>query len=144
MSICPRRGCGELTSGGECPSCAAETAASGNSRRHVKQREHGRDTAAWRTLRTLRLEFDAYRCQLRLAGCKRRANTVHLDPRLAGRHDLATLADVVSACDRCHGAVDAPRASESKRGVARTPVALRPPRAQGSTRNVHHAPQVTA
>jgi hypothetical protein len=120
MSICPVSGCGELTTGGKCPPHAAAAAARDDVRRHAKQREHGRDTSAWRRLRAARLAFDGHRCQLRMAGCKRQATTVHLDPRLAGRHDVATLADVVSACDRCHGAADAPRAAMSNGGASHT------------------------
>jgi hypothetical protein len=38
------------------------------------------------------------------------ANTVHIDPRLGRNHDLATLADCISMCRQCHGAIDGARA----------------------------------
>ncbi|HEV8105558.1 MAG TPA: hypothetical protein VGP69_17640 [Gaiellaceae bacterium] len=44
-----------------------------------------------------------------------RATHVHLDPRLEGNHDAATLEDCRACCASCSGAVDAPRAHEVQR-----------------------------
>lgn len=139
LSICPVRGCGELTTGGRCEVHQAEYSKRDNRRRHAKQREHGRDSAHWRVLRLRRLELDAYRCQLRVdTGCSRRATTVHLDPRMNGDHLAASIADVTSCCAHCHGVVDGQR---STGGWASASDASVPPRAQAPARNVHHRRQ---
>jgi hypothetical protein len=111
--LCPEPGCGVLhyEETERCAPHAAAKATRDNRRRHGKQRAQGRDQARWRHLRKARLEHDGYRCQLRLAGCRSRATTVHLDPALGGHHDLATIDDVVSACGRCHGHADGGRAT---------------------------------
>lgn len=71
----------------------------------------GRRSPYWRELRLAALERDGYRCQLQVDdGCTGQAVSVHIDPRLGGDHLRATLADCLSACAHCHGAVDAPRA----------------------------------
>lgn len=82
-----------------------------NQRRHGKRRSHGRGVALWSNLRAARLELDLGLCQFKRQGCTVIATTVHLDERMQGRHDLATIDDCTSACSRCHGRVDAPRAA---------------------------------
>jgi 5-methylcytosine-specific restriction endonuclease McrA len=71
----------------------------------------GTGRQAWQRLRRQVLERDGYRC-LR---CGAPATSVHLDPRLKGRHDLATADRCASLCAVCHGAVDGPRAARSPR-----------------------------
>lgn len=84
-----------------------------NERRQTIARAHGLTTAHWQRLRRARLEVDGYACQIRREGCTGRATTVHLDPSLGGDHRAAMIDDCVSACHRCHGAIDAPRATRS-------------------------------
>lgn len=75
-----------------------------------RDHHHGYSRKHWRELRVQRLNLDEHRCQLRVdARCTGTATTVHLDPRLEGNHDVATLNDCRSACLHCHGVVDAPR-----------------------------------
>ncbi len=80
-------------------------------RRHALAKKHGTSTGHWKRLRQLALARDNHECTLRHARCTGVATTVHIDPRLGGNHLLATLADCRSACRRCHGKEDAPRAS---------------------------------
>lgn len=115
---CPTRGCRTRTSGGHCGPHALAIAERDDARRHAKQRAHGRDTAAWRRLSAARRRLAGGRCELRLAGCRGRATTAHLDERLEGAHELATLDDVRAACLTCHGRVDAPRAARAVKAVA--------------------------
>ena len=98
-----------LTGGAICTSCGT-TCRLDNQRRNAKTVSHGVKRAHNQRLRKQRLAFDGHRCQLRLPGCTGRATTVHLDPRFAGDHDAATIDDLISACARCHGRIDAPRA----------------------------------
>lgn len=97
-----------------------------NTRRSTKKRDHGRDTAAWRTLRQQRLALDHEICQLRHPGCTEHATTVHLNPALEGQHARATLDDCTSACHHCHGVEDAPRASQARGGASRRDVPIPP------------------
>lgn len=96
--------------GGEICTTCKRTCRLDNQRRNAKTVEHGVKRAHFQALRKTRLELDRHACQLRLRGCKRKATTVHLRPGLAGDHDAATIADVVSACAHCHGVADASRA----------------------------------
>lgn len=142
LSLCPAPRCRTLTLGGRCePHRQTE-----NRRRHRKQRAQGRDAAAWRQdLRAAALERDGGRCALRVDdGCTGTATTVHLDERLQGRHDLATLVDCSSACAHCHGVVDAPRAAAARaarpgRLAESLDERARPAPSQPPARNVHHA-----
>lgn len=77
-------------------------------RRHTKQRQHGRDTSYWRRLCTAVKARDEHRC--RRCGSTRHL-TVHLDPRLKGNHQAATMDDCTTLCRSCHGTTDAPRSS---------------------------------
>ncbi len=77
---------------------------------YQKSKAQGHFTRGWKQLRLQRLAVDGHRCQLRRPGCTVVATTVHLDPSLRGEHRLATLENTLSACRRCHGSVDAPRA----------------------------------
>ena len=105
--ICSRAG------GKICTDCQA-TCRLDNQRRTAKRKQHGLTLVAWLRLRRRALDRDGNRCQLRYPGCKGNASTVHLHPRLAGDHRLATLPDLMSACDRCHGVIDAPRARRAR------------------------------
>jgi 5-methylcytosine-specific restriction endonuclease McrA len=119
-----------LTCGRACPTSAprcaehqAEHEAARNNRRrasgqydraHAKQRAHGRDTSHWRKLRREVLARDGNLCQR----CGGPGRSVHLNPALAGRHDLATASDCLTLCTRCHGAIDGPRAHANRPGGA--------------------------
>lgn len=103
--------CGRLAEPGE-RRCATHLAAfeqSDNRRRNEKTVRHGVKRAHFQRIRRERLRRAKGVCELRLRGCKVRATTVHLDPRLAGNHDIATIDDVRAACDHCHGVVDGSR-----------------------------------
>jgi 5-methylcytosine-specific restriction endonuclease McrA len=95
-------GCGQLTSDRVCPACRRAD----NMRRAAKQREHGRDRAAWRRLRLEVLARDGWTCRV----CGSPATTVHITPELNGNHDAATVDACVSLCRRCHGRTDGRRA----------------------------------
>lgn len=99
-----------LAGGDICTSCGTSCRLD-NRRRAEKTNLHGVKRAHNQRLRLAALDRDNYRCRLRLPGCTGHATTMHLDPRRAGDHDQASLADVVSACAHCHGVVDAPRAA---------------------------------
>ena len=75
----------------------------------TRRRRYGYNRAHWRTLRLARIASAGGTCELRLRGCTRRATHVHLDPKLGGNHDAATLDDCRACCAQCSGAVDAPR-----------------------------------
>jgi 5-methylcytosine-specific restriction endonuclease McrA len=93
---------GQLTATGRCSLCALED----NTRRNQLARRHGLNTKRWRLLRDSTLARDGHRCQQ----CGDPANTVHIDPKLKGNHNVATLNDTVTLCRRCHGSLDAARA----------------------------------
>lgn len=98
-------GCGRAIDNGltRCPACATAD----NRRRAILNIKRGTNTSRWRKLRAHAVGRDGW-CQR----CGTSADlTVHLDPALAGDHRAATAADVVVLCRRCHGALDAPRAS---------------------------------
>jgi len=80
--------CGQRARGTRCPTCA---------RRDTTAR--GRNTYAWQRLRAERRRLDGHRCTY--CGATQDL-TVHLDPRLAGNHRAATLADCVTACRSCN------------------------------------------
>lgn len=82
-----------------------------NQRRARLNKLHGTNTTYWRRLRRLALQRDGGLCQLRHRGCTQLADSVHIDPHLNGNHRIATLGDCTSACKRCHGVEDAPRAT---------------------------------
>lgn len=84
-------------------------------RRDEKRQRFGYSRPHWRRLRVQRLSLAHGLCELRLPGCSMRATHVHLDPRLEGNHDAATLEDCRACCASCSGAVDAPRAHEVQR-----------------------------
>jgi 5-methylcytosine-specific restriction endonuclease McrA len=109
MSLQPCLDCGTPTSGSRCPKHAAPRQAADSERRNAKRRVHRRTTAHWRRLRAAVLARDAHLCRLQLAGCTTRATSVHLNPELGGRHDLAGPADCLSACAHCHGVIDGAR-----------------------------------
>ncbi|HVM69020.1 MAG TPA: hypothetical protein VM204_04205 [Gaiellaceae bacterium] len=131
---CATAGCSALTSDRRCARHALARKRADNDRRHAKQRAHGRDLAHWQRIRAAVRARSGGRCELRLRGCLGVALSVHLDPALQGRHDLATPADAVDACAPCHGRVDGPRAAASRRDAHRgggsfRPAAASPPRA---------------
>ena len=97
-------GCGRLVPAGArlCTECARRDGA----RRGRLNVVSGRNTRGWRRLRLLVLERDHRMCQR----CGGRADTVHINPRLGGNHELATLEDCVSLCRACHGRLDGGRA----------------------------------
>jgi 5-methylcytosine-specific restriction endonuclease McrA len=87
-----------------------------NQRRYRKAMANGTYTTHWRTLRKQALERDGYACTFRFSNCTGRADTVHIRASLGGDHRNATLADCRSACRRCHGVEDAPRAHSGRFG----------------------------
>jgi hypothetical protein len=115
LAICPAAGCGQLTDGGRCPSCAADLTAADAPRRAAKRKAHGLHTKYWRSLSKQRRDLAEGLCELGLSGCTGLATTAHLDPRLAGDHRAATIDDCLAACRHCHGVIDAARASTSRR-----------------------------
>jgi hypothetical protein len=97
--------CGRRSVGRRCPRHQlAETA-----RRSARIARNGYGRAHWQQLRKLRFGLAGGLCELRLPGCTRVATHVHLDERLGGNHDAATLADCRACCANCSGAIDAPR-----------------------------------
>jgi 5-methylcytosine-specific restriction endonuclease McrA len=104
--LCLEAGCRDVTAGDHhrCPRHAAEF--------HARRRHTYRSTtgAHWRRLRQLALARDGYRCQ----HCGSTEDlTVHLHPAARGDHDSATLDASTTLCRRCHGKLDARRASWS-------------------------------
>jgi 5-methylcytosine-specific restriction endonuclease McrA len=85
-----------------------------NERRAQLSKRHGLKTAYWRKLRQQALARDGGLCALRHPGCTGRAETVHISAHLHGNHLAATLSDCRSACRRCHGKQDAPRATSPR------------------------------
>ena len=71
----------------------------------------GYSSSHWQRVRRQRLNLDGHRCTLNHPGCTTVATTVHLAPELNGNHLLATVDNTRSACRRCHGTEDAPRAN---------------------------------
>jgi 5-methylcytosine-specific restriction endonuclease McrA len=76
-------------------------------RRRVKTKAAGYASPHWQMMRGKALDQAGHRCSA--CGTSERL-TVHLDPRLRGNHNLATLDACTVLCRGCHGAVDAPRA----------------------------------
>jgi 5-methylcytosine-specific restriction endonuclease McrA len=104
---CPTHGIYPLpTPRGMCPQCYRAD----NSRRNAKARANGSKSSYWEKVRQERLQMDGGLCTFKLPGCTGQAETVHLDPELGANHWLATLDNTRSACRRCHGKADAPRA----------------------------------
>jgi 5-methylcytosine-specific restriction endonuclease McrA len=102
-------GCGRITNGGRyCPEHKALEA----ERRWQRDLRHGTQSSYWRALRAEAKERDGHRC--RRCGTSLDL-TVHLDPRLKGNHMRARLSDVTTLCRRCHGSIDAARASSSRK-----------------------------
>lgn len=104
MTICTRHK-RLIPAGQKCTACVAGD----NARRAAKSADHGLATSHWQHVRRACLSRAGGVCEIRLAGCTRRATTVHLDPRLGGNHRVARLEDCRAACHRCHGRVDGPR-----------------------------------
>ena len=88
--------CGRPCHGARCPT-------------HARRRRYS--SAHWQHVRKQRLTLDHHTCTLAYPGCTRHATTVHLDPACDGDHALATINNTRSACARCHGLEDGPRAS---------------------------------
>lgn len=88
--------CGEIHRAGE--RCAVARA-NWEARRGNSGRRYG---AGWGTISRRILKRDRYVCQLQLAGCTGRADTVdHLVPRSQG--GLSTESNLAAACKRCNG-----------------------------------------
>jgi hypothetical protein len=99
LKLCRKHG----TYLGRCTSCKVED----NQRRHRKEQAQGRRTLHWQKVRRDALARDGWVCRLKVDDdCTVRATTVHLDPKLKGKHQLAEVGGVVSACLHCHGVVD--------------------------------------
>lgn len=101
----PCKVCGTPTEGSLCPTHRREE----DARRNAKTVAHGVKRAHFQRLRREVLTVSGGLCELRLNGCTKTATTVHLDPRLDGNHDVATVDDCKAACARCHGVVDGGR-----------------------------------
>lgn len=97
--------CGRPCKGTRCPAHQAPVTQADNARRHAKQRDHGRNTARWQRIRREVIDRDGGRCR----ECGAPARSVHLDPRLEGHHDTATVDDCALLCAKHHGALDGPR-----------------------------------
>jgi hypothetical protein len=98
---------------GLCPECSrAYNRERERQRGPVRRRleaESGRTTQHWRRVKAAAKQLAGYRCER--CGAPEDPATgylhCHLDPRLAGDHRLATVADVQVLCARCHGKVRA-------------------------------------
>jgi hypothetical protein len=133
--VSPARICGHgdlAPAGGVCARCRDDERERYRRRGSSKARAYGYRRKRWQELRRARLALDSYLCRLRLPGCTLVATHVHLQPELGGNHDVATLADCVSACAQCSGAIDAPRAGG--RGAPSRSQILAPPRTQRQPR----------
>jgi hypothetical protein len=110
LKLCRKHG----TYLGRCTSCKVED----NQRRHRKEQAQGRRTLHWQKVRRDALARDGWVCRLKVDDdCTVRATTVHLDPKLKGKHQLAEVGGVVSACLHCHGVVDGRTTPHGGRGV---------------------------
>jgi 5-methylcytosine-specific restriction endonuclease McrA len=110
--LCLEPDCRDLTAGDphRCPRHAAEFNAR---RRHTYRSTIGKH---WRGVRQLALARDGHRCQK----CGTTDDlTVHLDPRMRGDHDSATVEACITLCRSCHGRLDAPRAAGAQTGWKR-------------------------
>jgi 5-methylcytosine-specific restriction endonuclease McrA len=103
VRLCAAAGCrAVVTSRGRCPEHRRQAEA----QKLAKRQLHKRNTASWRRLATVVKARDG-----RCVDCGTdNGLTVHLDPALQGRHDLATTDDCVTLCRRCHGIRDGGRA----------------------------------
>jgi 5-methylcytosine-specific restriction endonuclease McrA len=114
-SICSERGCGQLYEKTSrrvhrCDEHQREFEQRDNTRRNRQRWRQGRTTARWRAVRAAVLARDG-----RCLECGTTDDlTVHLDPALEGDHAAADVDDCVTLCRRCHGRVDAPRASKRR------------------------------
>lgn len=109
-AVCAAAGCRRTIPKGQ--RLCAEHKAADEARRAGKRRRFGYSRSNWQRIRAQRLVFAAGRCELGLPRCTGAATHVHLDPRLAGNHDLATFDDCRACCASCSGAVDAPRSRQ--------------------------------
>lgn len=107
LKTCAAQGCRRLTTVGQ-RFCSVHHRAD-QLRRGAKRQAHGRNSQAWRRIRTGYLNSVGHLCELRFDGCTQRADTVHLNPELNGNHLAATTNDLTAACRHCHGIIDAPR-----------------------------------
>lgn len=113
MALKPCLECGTPSDGARCPKHAAPIVAADNARRNAKTVAHGVKRAHFQRIRKQRLELTGFYCELRLPGCTMNATTAHLDEKLEGNHDAATIDDVKSACLHCHGVADGARAHKA-------------------------------
>lgn len=64
----------------------------------------------WPQRRLRVLQRDGYRCQIRLAGCKGRANEVHHTQDPTDHRDAV----LISACDSCHATLTGQQAAQAR------------------------------
>lgn len=112
IEIVNGRPCGTPSSGTRCPTHERPRRRADDARRNAKTVTHGVKRSHFQRLRADRIAVARGLCELRAdRGCTGTATTVHLDPRLNGDHDAATIDDVYAACAHCHGVVDGRRSS---------------------------------
>lgn len=112
------RTCGKPSPGTRCEEHAAPRIAADNDRRSRKTVAHGVKRSHFQKLRAQRLVRSGGFCELHVdRDCTTLATTVHLDPRLEGNHDIATIDDVKAACAHCHGVTDGARAHSGTRAA---------------------------
>jgi len=100
--------CGQMVIAGEPHECEEVAAKKRREqeRRYRKRVASGRYKSVWTHLARACIARDGA-CQ----DCRSEQDlTCHLDPRFAGDHREATLADVVTLCRRCRGSRDGRRA----------------------------------
>jgi hypothetical protein len=78
-------------------------------RKTDKIKQFGYKHAHWQEIRRERLIMCAGFCELQLPGCTVIATHVHLDEKLQGNHDLATIEDTRACCLNCSSSIDGGR-----------------------------------
>lgn len=110
MPLRPCLVCGRPSPAARCSAHALPVQRADDRRRNAKTVTHGVKRSHFQRLRRERLALARGLCELRVdRGCTTVATTMHLDERLAGDHDRATLDDVRAACAHCHGVTDGRR-----------------------------------
>jgi 5-methylcytosine-specific restriction endonuclease McrA len=99
LTICPEPHCGQITTGGRCPTHAAPLKAADSKRRVEQRRRAGRNTRAWQATRQRVLARDHHTC----IHCGGPGNQVHR--RDQGFHTTGIQHDdeYVVLCAKCHG-----------------------------------------
>jgi hypothetical protein len=107
LKVCARHGLIPMTG---CEICKHAD----SRRRNQRVKTYGYSSKNWQQIRQARRQISGGYCELKLPGCTQIATHTHLDPRLRGQHQVATVNDAQACCSSCSGAIDAPRSQKTQ------------------------------